>query len=385
MKFIAGQKVTGQAVVNYNRFNKSFLLQTNRIPLLALPKSFNYGGFRDSRITFKSEKNVMNRNNPRFPIPETKTVEDIIYLPKVDEILGEYGKTYISARFTSDFINLTSYRAFALSFAIEALKLLNNGTIENEDETRKTVNYYLGNSAHILELNNFTNNNKKTYLEKLEQIRFTYQNQQIALSQASAEDFINQANAIIDENLKNDFARTKPQLDQIKIEDTKTNESPYYTIDPNIIISPEAKNILDLIGAEYFKQTGKRFNVNSGTRDPYRQAEAMYVKYPGDKTFSEYRNRPAINEILEAIRKAQKAGQSRAQIVKAMGDVIKSQVERGIYISSHLKAGAIDISVFATAETPEPDKKLIISIAKKVTGGQAFEETNPPHIHIQYK
>lgn len=164
--------------------------------------------------------------------------------------------------------------------------------------------------------------------------------------------------------------------------------NPHYTLDEGIILSPDAIQILDKIAIEYFKKVAKKFNVNSGTRTPYRQAAAMWVKYANDKTLSEYGGGAAITEILQAIKTAQAAGKTGTAVVQAMADAIQKQVDRGVYISRHLKAGALDIAVVAspgvTAMTKN-EKKTMIEVAKKVTGGNAFEETNPPHIHIQYK
>lgn len=164
-------------------------------------------------------------------------------------------------------------------------------------------------------------------------------------------------------------------------------KNPYYTIDAGIVLSDEAIKFLDKIGVEYYKRTGKRFNVNSGTRTPYRQANAMLgVIEAGDKTLSKYGNRQAINEILNAYR----TGKSRDEKVQAMADVIQSQVNRNIFISNHLKAGGIDIATVGDTATGVPrmsaaEEKIMIEIAKKVTGGQAFKEMFPEHIHIQYK
>lgn len=167
-----------------------------------------------------------------------------------------------------------------------------------------------------------------------------------------------------------------------------TTASPYYTIDEGIVLADDAIAHLDNIGAAYFEKIAKKFNVNSGTRTPYRQAAAMWVKYAKDKKLSEYGTGAAITEILQAIKTAQAAGKTGDAIVQAMADAIQKQVDRGVYISKHLKAGAIDIAVVASAGVPamsKTEKKTMIEIAKKVTGGNAFEETNPPHIHIQYK
>lgn len=183
--------------------------------------------------------------------------------------------------------------------------------------------------------------------------------------------------------LKTAIDNAKPEPDK-----DEPTDSPYYTIDEGIVLSEEAIGVLDKIGVEYNKKIGKKFNVNSGTRDAYRQAAAMYVKYGKDKTFSEYGNRAAINEILAAIKNAQAAGKTGNAVVQAMADAIQNQIGRNIFISNHLKAGCIDIAVNASPGVQAmsaAERKAMIETAIKVTGGQAFYETNPPHIHIQFK
>lgn len=170
-------------------------------------------------------------------------------------------------------------------------------------------------------------------------------------------------------------------------EKNKDKENPFYTVDVGIVLADEAIRFLDAIGIKYFKRVGKKFNVNSGTRTPYRQANAMLgVIEAGDKTLSKYGNRQAINEILKAYR----AGISRNDKIQKMADVIQSQVNRNIFISNHLRAGGIDIATVGDAATGVPrmsaaEEKIMIEIAREVTGGQAFKEMFPPHIHIQYK
>jgi hypothetical protein len=188
------------------------------------------------------------------------------------------------------------------------------------------------------------------------------------------------------------FTRTdiEPPPINDKQNNPKSNGNSYYTIDAGIIVEAEAIAILNKIAPEYYKRTGKQFNVNSGTRDAYRQADAMYVKYPRDKSFSEYPNRKLVNEILEAIKKAQATRNSTAGIVQSMTAVIQTQINRREYISKHLIAGCIDIATTADTKTNVPamsllEQKIMIEIAIKMTGGTAKKEENPPHIHIQFK
>lgn len=166
-----------------------------------------------------------------------------------------------------------------------------------------------------------------------------------------------------------------------------STDSSYYTIDEGIILEEEAIAILDKIGPEYFKRTGKKFNVNSGTRGSDRQAAAMYeVHMSGDKTFSLYKNRKVVEELIAII----KAGGTKESIVKKMTDLIQKYYEQGILMSPHQKAGAIDISIYGDAKAGIPpmsslEIKIMMEIATKVTGYEALYELKPKHIHARFK
>lgn len=168
-----------------------------------------------------------------------------------------------------------------------------------------------------------------------------------------------------------------------------SGESPYYTIDASIILEADAIVILDKIAPLYFAKTGKKFNVNSGTRNSYRQADAMYDVYMnGDKTLHLYRNKIVINELLEIIKSGQKSGESRTAIVKKMTDLIQKYFEKNILLSGHQKAGAIDIDIngdVGIAVMSDVDIKIMMEIAFKVTGFKALLEKSPPHLHIKFK
>lgn len=161
--------------------------------------------------------------------------------------------------------------------------------------------------------------------------------------------------------------------------------SSYYTIDEGIILEEEAIAILDKIGHEYFKRTGKKFNVNSGTRGSDRQAAAMYQVYmSGDKTFSLYKNRKVADELIAII----KAGGIKESIVKKMTDLIQKNYEQGVFMSSHQRAGAIDISIKGDIGVPpmsSSEQKIMMEIADKITGKTTLLERSPPHIHITFK
>lgn len=183
----------------------------------------------------------------------------------------------------------------------------------------------------------------------------------------------------------------KKLKDAIDNSSPKDDGNPYYTIDAGIVLEADALAVLDKIGPLYFAKVGEKFNVNSGTRNARSQANAMLgVIEAGGTNLPKYPNRQAVNEILDAYRKAKAAGKSRDGIVQAMAQAIQNQIDsRGYYISPHLIAGAIDISVKGDTGVPamlKAEQKIMIEIAKSViTKGDAFYENEPPHIHIQFK
>ena len=163
-------------------------------------------------------------------------------------------------------------------------------------------------------------------------------------------------------------------------------ENPYYTIDAGINLEADAIAVLDKIGPLYYARVGEKFNVNSGTRDSWHQADAMYDVYMGgDRTLSLY-NRTRANELIAIIKK----GESRAATIQKMTDLIQKYFEQHIIMSDHQKAGAIDIDINGDDATgvsimTAPQRKIMMEIATKVTGFATLLEKHPPHIHIKFK
>lgn len=163
-------------------------------------------------------------------------------------------------------------------------------------------------------------------------------------------------------------------------------ENPYYTINAGIVIEAEAIAVLDKIAQLYFEKVKEKFNVNSGTRNSYRQALAMYNVYMnGDRTLSLY-NRQRAGELIAIIKK----GESKEITVKKMTDLIEKWFNHNILMSDHQRAGAIDIAIVGDIPTGVPrmtgqQQKIMIEIATKVTGFAALLENHPPHIHVKFK
>jgi hypothetical protein len=60
--------------------------------------------------------------------------------------------------------------------------------------------------------------------------------------------------------------------------------------------------------------------------------------------------------------------------------VIQKQIARGIYISAHLRAGAVDVR---SRDLSRAEKKHFSSVLADMKDVQMLEEFTPPHFHLQ--
>ncbi len=56
-----------------------------------------------------------------------------------------------------------------------------------------------------------------------------------------------------------------------------------------------------------------------------------------------YEHRAAATEIQNAYRAASAQGQPKKRVQKAVTDIIRAQIARGIYVSKHLQSNAVDV------------------------------------------
>jgi hypothetical protein len=156
---------------------------------------------------------------------------------------------------------------------------------------------------------------------------------------------------------------------------------PRFTVLSGVTLSPEAAAALERIDDAYYKRTGQRLVITSGTRDAARQAKAMYkmIRLGADIT-NLYRNKAAAREIKAAYTKASSAGRPADAVVMAMYDTIRDQIGRGVYISAHLRAGAVDIRNRGMSAS---QKRAFEQSVAEVGGASLLEETKPPHYHLQ--
>jgi hypothetical protein len=139
---------------------------------------------------------------------------------------------------------------------------------------------------------------------------------------------------------------------------------------------------LERIAQRYFEATRRRLVVTGGTRTPERQAELMLEKLVhGEDIVALYENKAAVTEIRNLYRESSGVRQPKKQLIHALRDVITAQMDRGVYVSRHLKAGAADVrsrdlkapqeAAFRRAVADEPGVILIDERASA-----------EPHLHL---
>lgn len=150
---------------------------------------------------------------------------------------------------------------------------------------------------------------------------------------------------------------------------------------PDVVLAGPVAEKVDAIDDAYFRRTGKHLTVTSGTRDAGQQARAMYkmMRLGGDP-MRLYRNKEAAREIKRAYEQARAAKKSPDGIVNEMYSVIQQQIAQGVYISAHLRAGAVDVR---SRDLNGTEKKHFAAALANMKDVQMLEEFTPPHFHLQ--
>ena len=155
--------------------------------------------------------------------------------------------------------------------------------------------------------------------------------------------------------------------------------TPAYGVLPGVELSEQTAAVLGRIDRAYARRTREHLVVTSGTRDAASQARAMYTRLKlGADLLQIYRNKAAVLEIKQAYQR--KSGKAPEEVVAAMQAVIERQIERGVFISAHLRSDAADIRdrTMSAAE-----RRSFIESAREVSGVVILEESKPAHYHLQ--
>ena len=152
-----------------------------------------------------------------------------------------------------------------------------------------------------------------------------------------------------------------------------------YAVLPDVTLSDRAAAKVERLDRAYFQKTGTHLVVTSGTRDPIRQAKAMYKMLRlGADILELYRHKAAAREIKQAYDSS--AGKPPEDAIGAIHAVLQAQMDRGVFISAHLRAGAVDIR----NKTMSPaERRAFVKSVEELGGAALLEETKPPHYHLQ--
>jgi hypothetical protein len=142
---------------------------------------------------------------------------------------------------------------------------------------------------------------------------------------------------------------------------------------------------LKRIAARYFKATRKRLVVTGGTRSPLRQAQLVYEKLKhGEDILALYENKGAATELRAAYRDAVAKGLKRKATIRAIREAIDAQIAQGIYISKHLRSGAVDVRSWNMSAAQE---KALRDAVKQEPGASLQDEREgvEPHFHLNLR
>lgn len=176
-----------------------------------------------------------------------------------------------------------------------------------------------------------------------------------------------------------ELARPPREMRLERAAQAEPRETLRYTILPDVTLSDEAAAKISQIDDAFSQRTAEHLVITSGKRDAARQAKAMFKMLQlGADIMHLYKNKRAAREIQGAYDGARRRPPEVA--VAAMHEVIKGQMARGIYISAHLRSGAVDIR----NRTMSPaERQAFVKAVAEVGGVVLLEESKPPHYHLQ--
>ena len=154
----------------------------------------------------------------------------------------------------------------------------------------------------------------------------------------------------------------------------------HYSLLSGVSLTVDVKAKVKKLADKYHSLTNKDIVVTSGTRTSQSQAEAMYEKLAGGDNLTLYKNQSAAQSVRKIYLDGIKAKKTKTDIISDLKAEIDSQIKNGIYISKHLKKGAVDIRSRDMSQSEKDNFKQ----AAKGIAVIIILETTPPHFHIQF-
>jgi len=149
---------------------------------------------------------------------------------------------------------------------------------------------------------------------------------------------------------------------------------------PGIEITAELRPHIEAVARLYFEKTRRPLEITSGYRSPRRQAEAMYVKLAVGGSLALYKRQDLTRPLLDAYRQGRKKRWKKDRIVAAMADVLQSQVDRGQFLSRHMRGLAFDVRSTGMSAR---QRQALLAAVREVGQMRIIHERRPPHYHIE--
>lgn len=153
----------------------------------------------------------------------------------------------------------------------------------------------------------------------------------------------------------------------------------HYSLLDGVILSPEIESRVKLLADRYYTLTNRDIVVTSGIRTSLSQAEAMYAKLAGGDDLAIYKNQTIAQTIRKIYINGTNANQDKEIIIANIKAEIDQQISNGIYISQHLRHGAVDIR---SRDMSDNEKEKFKQAAEGIAEAVILEAT-PPHFHVQ--
>ena len=154
----------------------------------------------------------------------------------------------------------------------------------------------------------------------------------------------------------------------------------HYTTKTGVILEANIKLKVKKFADKYYSSTQKGIVITSGKRTSKSQAEAMYGKLVGGDKLAVYKNRVAAQEIKKSYDDAVTAKKLKPQVIQSIKSTIDSQILKKVYISKHLRKGAIDVR----SRDMTPNEKIKFKTAALGVATKVILEVTPPHFHLQF-
>lgn len=153
----------------------------------------------------------------------------------------------------------------------------------------------------------------------------------------------------------------------------------HYSLLDGVILSPDIEEKVKLLADRYHALTNKNIVITSGIRTSHSQARAMYEKLAGGDDLAVYKNQSAAQDIRRIYLDGTTSNKSKDAIITDIKAEIDTQIHNEIYISKHLRQGAIDIR---SRDMSDSEKEKLKQAAEGIVE-TVILETTPPHFHVQ--